>query len=1062
MRKEIDTRSENDKEIEEFRSSISDNDKKISHKSTGLDGFVDISSNSKGLKREAEVPVNNDGIKTGIPDEVAEEIINNYKNKKSNEDTLQEPKNASSKASYKEKFLIFKNNLNKDKSSNIKNDKNSNIEEKSSSINNNSNKENFSNLNNNSKKANSSNFIKDLKYNLKKKNEAIYAYLRNLNSKINDKRGSKEKKSNPNLKKAFKYILIFILSIFILFSLYSFIIVTTAPKIHPEKIYKSVAQTTKIYDDSGNEVDKLYYTQDRTLVSRKDIPDNLVNAYIALEDKTFYKHHGFNWTRMVGAVLNALTGSDNISGTSTITQQLARNVYLPEIKSQRSIRRKILEMYYADQIEKVLDKDQIIEAYLNTIYLGFGNYGIQTAAKSYFSKDVKDLSLIECASLAALPQAPDSYALIKHADANNLPDDSSNIITRDPETYIANDISKGRRNTCLKLMKNQGYIDEKEFKEVYDKNLIDFINPNITTYSNIYTYFSDYMIDEIIHDLKEKYKMSEKDAKRMIYTGGLKIYSTLDSKAQQAIANEFSNGNNFPDLQWLRKDRNGNIISDSGEIILYSHDNIINKDNNIVLGSDEFTINKDGSITIKRGNRLNIYTTKSGGVVDYSLELKHTYIREHGVLYTYAGGFINIPAKYKSLDENDDLLISKDFFIDNKDIYVSDSSLVITQNAYTLPAKTVQPQAAMAIVEVGTGQIKAMMGGRETLGKQLYNRATGLRQPGSSIKPLGVYGAALQKSKDYADKGETWPFVNYNTDSQGANFGSYMTTGTHIMDQAQKINGKTWPTNADRRYHGAVTLRRAIQQSLNVPAVKIQLQVGNEYSANIIKKFGITSLVSEGDTSDMNPAALALGGMTKGVSPLEMAQAYAAFPNGGVRQSSISYTKVVNIDGKTILKSKSKSYKVLDEGVAWIMTDLLKSVVSNGIGSSARLSGVSSGGKTGTTSDSYDVWFDGFTPKYAGVVWIGSDVNIALAGGSYMTARLWGKIMGQIPKALEGEYKKQPDSVIYYGGDYYSKGTEKGVYRYVPPKPKEDKEDKDKEKKESNSSQSNDTENQNP
>lgn len=1009
MQKDIDKRTENDREIDEFLSSDNSNSKDQSDvkKSTGLDGFVDIDSKSKGLNREPVTDTPDTGIETGIPDEVADEIINNYENMKKNKTSSDIPDKQRGKFRLHDKIST------------------DDMKEKFSKV------------------------ALKIKTAFNNTKNSFFSWTKNIKvNKPDIKLPSLNIGSNKKVLKILKYILIALLSIFMLFAIYSFIIVTTAPKIHPETIYKSVAETSRIYDDSGNEIDKVYYNQDRTLVSRKDMPDDLINAYIALEDKTFYKHHGFNWTRMFGAVWDAIKGSNNISGTSTITQQLARNVYLPEIKSQRSIKRKILEMYYADQIEKALTKDQIIEAYLNTIYLGFGNYGIETAAKSYFSKDVKDLTLLECASLAALPQAPDSYALIKHADEANISDNSANIIMREPETYIANDLSKGRRNTCLKLMKKQGFIDKKQFDEVYDKNLIDFINPNIATYSNIYTYFTDYMIEQVVNDLNKKYKISEEDAKRMIYTGGLKIYSTLDSTAQQAAASEFSNDNNFPDLQWLRTDGNDNIISDEGEIILYKHSNIINSEHNIILNSDEFTNNKDGSITIKRGRRLNIYTTKSGGVVDYSLELKHTYFRENGTLYTIAGGYINIPAKYKTLNDNDDLVISSDFIKDNKNIYVSDSSLVITENAYTLPAKTIQPQAAIAIVEVATGQVKAMMGGRGTIGKQLFNRATALRQPGSSLKPLGVYGAALQKSKDYADKGEVWPFVNYHNDSQGANYGNYMTAGTHIIDQAQNINGKNWPKNADRRYHGAVTLRRALQQSLNVPAVKIQLQVGNEYSANLIKKFGITSLVTEGNTSDMNPAALALGGLTKGVSPLEMAEAYAVFPNGGERNTPTSYTKVVNRDGKTILTGKSKSYKVIDEGVAWIMTDLLKSVISNGIGYSARLSGVSAGGKTGTTSDSYDVWFDGFTPKYAGSIWIGSDVNIALSGGSYMTARLWGKIMQQIPKALEGDYKAQPDDVIYYGGEYYTTGTEKGIYRYVPPKPKEEpKENKEEEKK---------------
>ena len=169
----------------------------------------------------------------------------------------------------------------------------------------------------------------------------------------------------------------------------------------------------------------IYYTENRRIVKYDEMPENLVNAFIAIEDKTFWKHHGFNWVRMIGAVFSSITGNGQISGTSTITQQLSRNVYLPEVKSERTIKRKFLEMYYAARIEHALSKKQIIEAYLNTIYLGHGCYGVNSAANTYFSKSVKDLSLLECASLAALPQAPHNYSLLKYAnDGGELSEDS--------------------------------------------------------------------------------------------------------------------------------------------------------------------------------------------------------------------------------------------------------------------------------------------------------------------------------------------------------------------------------------------------------------------------------------------------------------------------------------------------------------------------------------------------------------------------------------------------------------------------------------------------------------
>ena len=318
----------------------------------------------------------------------------------------------------------------------------------------------------------------------------------------------------------------------------------------------------------------------------------------------------------------------------------------------------------------------------------------------------------------------------------------------------------------------------------------------------------------------------------------------------------------------------------------------------------------------------------------------------------------------------------------------------------------------------------------------MYNRALNPRQAGSSIKPLSVYGAALQKSFDYAEKGETWPFVDYKHDKQGVkSYGSYLTASSTIVDEQMTFNGKVWPKNASNSFTGPVTMRKGLQQSINTIAVKIQLQVGNEYSADMLKKFGLTTIVTKGDTSDMNSAALALGGLTNGVIPLEMAQAYATFPNGGVRQSSIAYTKVTDRHGKVLLKSKSKKKKVMDEGVAFIMTDMLRTVVSNGIAGAASISGVQAGGKTGTTNSNYDIWFDGFTPNYAASLWIGTDVNIKLSSMSGMAARLWGRIMNQVPNAKNGKYKSMPNDVVKVGSEYYTKGTEKGRSTYVQPKP---------------------------
>lgn len=691
--------------------------------------------------------------------------------------------------------------------------------------------------------------------------------------------------------------------------------------INQESLYANIERSSVLYDINGTEIDTLHYTEDRTIVPVEEMPEELKNAFIAIEDKTFYTHHGFNFRRMFGAVLSRLTGrSDAISGTSTITQQLARNAYLAEIKSQRSISRKLSEMYIAWRLEKNLSKDQILEAYLNTIYLGFGNYGVSSAARTYFSKDVDELTLSECSALAALPQAPDSYALITEDPEGNEEIEKINYYSLDTidgtvreeeysdyseaedeeessgTGYYANDLSKDRRDLVLELMAEQGYVSSDE-AEAAKVDVIDILEPSFEKKGSAYTYFSDYVASVVINDLMEKYKINEEEAQRMVYTGGLQIHTTLKSDVQNAIYEEFQNDANFP------------------------------------------------------------------AAVDGS-----------------------------------------------------------------------RVQASMVVTEVGSGYICGFVGGRDTEGANLFNRAISPRQPGSSIKPLAVYGAALQRSFDYAAKNETFKYTDYGFDNQGTNYwGDYITASSVVVDEPLTINGEEWPQNFSKSFSGKQSLRTALQQSINTCAVKILWQVGLDYSVDMLQKYGLTTVETDNSlqANDVNPAALALGAMTYGVTPLEMSLAYAAFPNGGYVNTAVCYTSVTDSSGKELLKGESTSTKVLDEGVAWIMTDLLKSVVSRGIAGNAAIAGVEVGGKTGTTNDTFDVWFDGFTPNYAAALWIGTDLNVEMNGSSAQAAALWSRIMRQVGDVRDGEYHAMPENVIKHNGEYYTEGTEKNAGKYT-------------------------------
>ena len=716
-------------------------------------------------------------------------------------------------------------------------------------------------------------------------------------------------------------------------------------KIDIDTLYSHIEQSSYIYDVNDELVDTLHYSQDRKIVSINDMPDDLKHAFIAIEDKTFYKHHGFNFRRMIGAIIDSFLHRTGVSGTSTITQQLARNVYLADIKSQRSIRRKLSEMYIAFRLEQALTKDQILEAYLNTIYLGYGNYGVNAAARTYFSKNVNELDLAECAALAALPQAPDTYAFItteagegrqklkdityysldevddKEDKVNEAEEqngsfldyilNNGNTTTEEEEesdtAFYSNDAAKGRRETVLDLMAAQGYISKDEAEKA-KVDITEILKPSFEKSESKYSWFIDYAADQITKDLVEEYKITEEEALRMVYTGGLKIYTTLDRDIQDTVYKEFQDDYNFP------------------------------------------TAENDAPV-----------------------------------------------------------------------------------------------EASMVITQVGTGEVRAMVGGREAGGAKSYNRALSPRQPGSSIKPFSVYGAALQRSYELAERGEKFPFVDMGYDTQGDKYwGDYITASSTVLDERMTVNGEEWPKNATRTYSGRRTVRTALQQSINTCAVKILWQVGLDYSMDLLKDFDLSTVVTDKtkEVNDNNPAALALGAMAYGVTPLDMALAYGAFPNNGVKNTAVCYREVRDNDDKTILTGESEEKKVLDEGVAWIMTDMLKTVVSNGIGRNATISGIQVGGKTGTTNDFYDVWFDGFTPDYSAALWIGTDKNIKMNGTSAQAARLWGKIMGQIDGVTNGIYKDKPENIVQQNGEYYTKGTEKNAGSPYSGEKKEDEEEK--------------------
>lgn len=829
-------------------------------------------------------------------------------------------------------------------------------------------------------------------------------------NEIKDSNAKKNKKKPGKRKKIIIVLLIlFILLLFLLaagFGVLKYLISTT-PEIDPSNIYAQLARTSVIYDNQGQIIQNIDSNENRTNVSIDKMPKYLLNAVISIEDKTFYEHHGFNYVRLMGAVVDSITGKNRISGTSTITQQLARNLYL---SNERTLIRKFREAYYTVQLEKALNKDQILEAYLNTIYLGFNSYGVQTAAQSYFSKNVEDLTLEECATLAAIPKNPSGYAPLKRFNSIDIASDDPNIILRsNTYTIIYNNRFVDRQHQVLDFMLEQKMISQDEHNLAYSVDMKTLMKPSEIVNVDIYSYYSDYLLKQVRKDLMEKLNIDEFTAADMLQSGGLKIYSTIDVNMQKITAVEFEKNKNFPGVTGLDKDRRGNVLDSKGNIILYNFSNYFDLDGNFLLKPSEYGIGSDGSLIIFGGKRLNFYKTESAGVKDYTIEFKNLYHVESGVFYVINGGNIIIDPKYKEKTEEGDLVISKSFFQDNPDFFkFNENGMYIEASQYKLSQKAVQPQAAMVITDWKTGEIKAMMGGRNLTGSRLYNRATSTRQPGSAIKPIAVYGPALEP---------------------GAGEDSDWTAGSYIRDSPYYLEGKIWPENWYSGYKGYVTLRRCVEQSINVAAVKLLDSIGLDKSVAFMKGLGITSI----EDDDYNLAALGLGGMTRGISTIEMAAAYGAFPNGGVYIEPICYTKVVDADGAVILEKTARTSQAMNRGVAFIMTDILSTTVSKGIAKGAAIDGQPVAGKTGTTTDNYDAWFVGFTPQYSAALWIGNDLNVELSQGSNAAARLWSNILSQVCEGLPTGTYEMPGNVETKYGEYYITGTYKTRKNPYPP-----------------------------
>lgn len=674
--------------------------------------------------------------------------------------------------------------------------------------------------------------------------------------------------------------------------------------------------STKIYDSSGN-ITQTLVGQDanRIYVSLEQIPVSVQNAFIAIEDARFREHNGIDIRGIFRAGYAALTEWDLSQGASTITQQLIKNTVFDggsESTDLARIKRKIQEQYLAVQLEDVLDKDTILEYYLNTINLGQNTLGVEAASLRYFGKHVNELTISEASVIAGITQNPSQYNPISHPDDN-----------------------REKRSIVLEYMKEQGFIDETAYNEALSDDVYTRIAEYNESYSSsdsnsVSSYFNDALFEQALNDLKEQLGYTETQAYNALYRGGLSIYSTQDSEIQKICDKIIAEPSYYPANTEYQLSYQLTVVDENGKETNYNEQTM-------------------KAYFLKKEPSFDIYFKDKKSAKPYIKKYKKHILKQGGEV----------------LGENINYIL--------------------------------QPQVSFVLMDQKNGQVLALVGGRgKKTGSRTLNRATNsLRQPGSTFKILSTYLPAFDTA------GMTLSTTQVDE--------KYYYPGTN--KQVRNWNGEV--------YKGVTTLREGIVQSMNVVTVKTLEQVTPKTAFDYLVNLGISSIVDSRTAEDGKiysdiQLPMALGGLTDGVSNLELTAAYASIANKGVYTEPVLYTKILDHDGNVLLEKTPEKRQVFKDSTAFLLTSAMEDVVDRGTGTLAKFTEIdmAQAGKTGTTSSDIDLWFEGFTPYYTAGIWGGWDLNKDQDNTTYHKI-LWKTIMEKVheKKGLKNVAFKVPDSV---------------------------------------------------
>ena len=730
---------------------------------------------------------------------------------------------------------------------------------------------------------------------------------------VNRKKRKKSKRRAPLPLRIFLYIILAIVAIIVIVGFAGLGAYEGMAAGTPEYESINVMPTqypSTIVDRDGNQIIELASSgAKRVDVTYEQLPDCVKWAFIDIEDNRFYEHNGVDTKGMLRAVWNFIKQGKQ-EGASTITQQLIKNnvfnTALGEHSKGSTLKRKVQEQILAVELEKHMSKNDILVAYLNTINLGGGNYGIVTASEYYFGKDVSELTISEAAVIAGITKNPTGYNPVNHPEAN-----------------------AERREAVLNAMLKYGHITQDEYNEAMADDVYSRISAHTigTSEDGKYSYFVDAVIQDVIDDLQSELDYTYQQAYNAVFNGGLTIYTTQDQEIQAIADEEINNDENYP-----------------GEITY-------------AISWDLSVQHSDGTMEYFNQTDITQYHRKTLGDEEYKLN------------------FWSKEDAQAAVDEYKEYILK------------SDDEITYEELLYT-----VQPQMSFTIMDYTNGEVLAIVGGRGEKEKNMsLNRATdSLRQPGSCFKPLAAYAPALQTAG--------------------------YTLATAIDDSPFNYGGDI---NRDVRnwwgdyYRGLSTVREGIRDSMNVLAVKTMYNVGVSTSLQMLEDFGITSIDEENDAG----VATALGGITYGVSNIELNAAYSTIANGGEYNEPILYTKILKKDGSVLIDKTETQEKhtVLRETVSWLLTSAMQDVITSGTGTAAGIDGTPVAGKTGTTTDSKDLWFCGYVPNgLCAAVWTGYDENVEITTEEIYHETMYSRIMSRVLelKGLQGGEFEQPEGIV--------------------------------------------------